>query len=373
MVGIFALGLLVALGATRAALQDARRDMLLAGASAEVTDELISRVTGVAVVSTVIALVVVAGLTWLVVRRGLRPLEDICATAGSIDTAASGTRVEVAAEYVEIQRLADALNAMLEQLEGEFEQRRRSEDRLRRFVADASHELRTPIATVRGYAELFRRGAAADPDELARILARIESEAQRMGGLVDELLLLARLDQGRPLDRRPIDLRPVVLDAVAAAQVRAPDRPWAVTAETAAPMIGDADRLRQVVDNLLANVVIHTPATASAFIDLSVGEVVRLVVRDTGPGLTEDDRVRVFDRFFRAGGTAGESRTGAGLGLSIVAAVAEAHGGAVDMKSTVGVGTSVSIVLPVGVLPTDVPPVDQWSVDGSGRSIRSSA
>ncbi len=346
IVGIFALGLFLALGATRAALLDGRRDIPAGGS--EAVDELVSRVTGVAVISTAVALAVVGGLTWWVLRRGLRPLEDISVTAASIDTAASGTRIVVETPGVEIRRLADTLNAMLAQLETEFDQRRRSEDRLRRFVADASHELRTPIASVRGYAELFRRGGADDPAELARILARIEAEAQRMGILVDELLLLARLDEGRPLERQPVDLREVVADAVVAARVRAPDRAWRLTAEEPIPVIGDADRLRRVADNLLSNVIVHTPTGTSAAVGVTIdGGSARLVVRDEGPGLPEADRQRVFDRFFRAAGSGGESRSGTGLGLSIVAAVVEAHGGSVQMESVVGEGVSVIVMLPI--------------------------
>lgn len=351
VLAVFAIGLFLALGATWAALQDSRRaianDVPDTEGLAPLLDELVNRTVSVAVVSTVVALLVVAATTWLVVRRGLRPLEDIAETAAHIDTAALGTRVSAPANHAEVARLADALNTMLEQIERDFAEREQSEQRLRRFVADASHELRTPIATIRGYAELFRRGGSAHPDDLATILTRVESEAERMGTLVDEMLLLARLDQGTALAREPVDLREVVFDAVAAARVRDPRRSWNLRADHTVIVTGDAHRMRQVVDNLLANVTAHTGATDAADIALTTeGQDAVLEVRDHGPGISEQDRARVFDPFYRAAGSAGQARGGAGLGLSIVAGVIAAHTGVVRLFPT-PVGTTVHLTVPL--------------------------
>src|SRR5207237_2947680 len=180
--------------------------------------------------------------------------ERIAATAGDIAGGALARRVEPAEPDTEIGRLGLALNAMLAQIETAFAERGASEDRLRRFVADASHELRTPLTSIRGYAELFRRGAATRPDDLAKAMHRIEEEAARMGVLVEELLLLARLDQGRPLERRPVDLSAMAAEAVADARVVEPNRPIALDVDGPVRVTGDAARLRQVFDNLLANV-----------------------------------------------------------------------------------------------------------------------
>jgi len=236
---------------------------------------------------------------------------------------------------------------MLAQIEAAFEQRMASEDRLRRFVADASHELRTPLTSIRGYAELFRRGADQRPEDLARSMAAIEAEAARMGVLVDDLLLLARLDQGRPLEREPIDVGTVATDAVDAARAIDPSREVSVEIDGDVVIEGDAGKLRQVVDNLLDNVREHTPKGTSARVRVArEGDDVFLTVADEGPGLTPEGRERVFERFYRGDGARSRETGGAGLGLAIVAAIADAHGGDVRVDD-VEAGASLTVRLPV--------------------------
>ncbi|ALG14110.1 sensor histidine kinase [Kibdelosporangium phytohabitans] len=334
VLGLLALGLFIGLGATWGALQDWK--------SNREADELLSRSLNVALVSGGVALLAVALLSWRAVRRGLRPLDDIADTAAEIGSGDLTKRVPPGPPDTEMGKLSDALNGMLTQLETAFAERQASEDRLRRFVADASHELRTPIATIRGHAELFRRGAATRPDDLAKVMRRIESEAERMGVLVDELLLLARLDQGRPLESNPVDLCALATDAVADALATSPGRTISLTASPAV-VLGDSLRLRQVLGNLLSNVLQHTPESATATVRVTAADGNAILeVADTGPGIADVERI--FERFHRAA----ESRThaGAGLGLSIVAAVVEAHGGHVEVESELDRGSRFTVTLP---------------------------
>ncbi|TDD81763.1 HAMP domain-containing histidine kinase [Actinomadura rubrisoli] len=315
-------------------------------------DELFSRAFGTQLLVTVAVLFGVGLLVWQSVRRATRPLEEIAGTAAAIGEGDLARRVRVQGPRTEVGRLASALNGMLAQIESAFREREASEDRLRQFIADASHELRTPVATVRGYAELFRRGAADRPDDLAKAMRRIESEAERMGRLVDEMLLLARLDQGRPLEREPVDLAALAADAVADAAAVEPGRP--LTLEAPGPVVvrGDAERLRQVLANLLANVLRHTPPGTAATVRVGeVGGEALLEVADEGPGLPEDGRARVFERFYRADASRSRDRGGAGLGLSIVAAVAEAHGGRALAAGAPGGGAAFTVALPLAGRP----------------------
>ncbi|WHT20817.1 HAMP domain-containing sensor histidine kinase [Crossiella sp. CA-258035] len=310
------------------------------------TDELIDRVANVAIISSLVALALLALLSAPAVRRGLRPLTAISATAAAIGSGDLSRRVAAAGERTEVGRLGTALNAMLAQLETAFAQRSAAVERLRRFVADASHELRTPIATIRGYAELFRRGAAGRPDDLALVMRRIESEAERMGVLVDELLLLARLDQGRPLEREPVELTALAADAVADANT-APGHDFRLDAEGPVTVLGDADRLRQVLGNLLDNVRRHTPPGTSATVRVTAGAgQAVLTVADTGPGIGESARAKVFERFYR-GESARAEHGGAGLGLSIVDAVVTGHGGSVSVHNGHSGGVVFRVSLPL--------------------------
>ena len=269
---------------------------------------------------------VVAGLAALglwVVRLGLRPLDAIGTTAEAIAAGDLTRRVERAESRTEVGRLGLALNTMLGQIESAFTAKDASERRLRRFVADASHELRTPLAAVRAYAELFSRGAAENPDDLERSMSGIRRESERMSVLVDDLLLLARLDEGRPLDRAATALDGVVGEAVDAARALDPDRPIRTEIEPAL-VEGDRDRLRQALDNLLANVRAHTPAGTPVDIRLSrADDIAVLDVADQGPGLAPEDEQRVFERFYRADPSRSRASGGVGLGLSIVAAIVD--------------------------------------------------
>jgi two-component system OmpR family sensor kinase len=284
------------------------------------------------------AALVLAGLigAWLV-HLGLRPLRAIERTAGAIAQGDMGHRVPGENRKTEVGRLAVALNVMLGRIQQAFSARdatetalRQSEGRLRRFVADASHELRTPVAAVSAYAELFERGAENRPEDLARVMTGIRGETARMGHLVEDLLLLARLDESRPIERSPVDLVDVATQAVEAAQAVGPE--WQFRVDAAGPVIvsGDASRLRQVFDNLLSNVRAHTPPGTTATLTIArTGDEAVCRVADNGPGIRADDADRLFERFFRADPSRSRTSGGAGLGLSIVAAIVAAHGGTV--------------------------------------------
>jgi two-component system OmpR family sensor kinase len=302
----------------------------------------------VEVLVSAIVLLAVAGLALWLVRLGLRPLEGIGATAGAIAAGDLTRRVEPADDRTEIGRLGIALNAMLAQIEAAFEERRASERRLRRFVADASHELRTPLTSIRGYAELFRRGADSRPEDLAKSMQRIEAEASRMGVLVDDLLLLARLDQGRPLERERVDLGRIASDAVESARAIEPDRPIDLSVSGPIELMGDEGRLRQVLDNLLDNVRVHTPQGTPVRVKVQANHhEVLLSVADGGPGLSQEVADRVFERFYRGDPTRSRGTGGAGLGLSIVSAIVEAHGGSVTASSPDDGGAAFEVRLPV--------------------------
>jgi two-component system OmpR family sensor kinase len=282
-----------------------------------------------------------------VVRIGLRPLDAIGSTAAAIAGGDLSQRVDRAETHTEVGRLGLALNAMLGQIESAFRAKDASERKLRRFVADASHELRTPLAAVRAYAELFTRGADRRPDDLARSMEGITRESERMSLLVDDLLLLARLDEGRPLEREPVQLERVVREAVETARTVEPDRPIELELEHAA-VVGDHDRLRQIVDNLLGNARVHTPPGAPVGVRLLRDNGSAMIeVEDSGPGLSTHEVDRVFERFYRSDGSRSRERGGVGLGLSIVAAVAQAHGGSVGASSEAGAGATFRITLPL--------------------------
>jgi two-component system OmpR family sensor kinase len=310
-------------------------------------DSTLNRLVLIELVVTVLVLGAIAGLGLWLVRLGLRPLDAIGQTASAIAAGDLSRRVERAEERTEVGRLGLALNAMLARIESSFRAQQASERKLRRFVADASHELRTPLSAVRAYAELYDRGAAERPDDLERSMRGISRESERMSLLVDDLLLLARLDDGRPLERQPVRLDEVVGEAVETAQTVDPDRPIELRAERAV-VEGDRDRLRQIVDNLLANVRAHTPPGTPASVSVTRRNgSAEIAVTDSGPGLDEEHLEHVFERFYRADPSRARTSGGVGLGLSIVAAVAEAHGGTVSASSRPGEGTTFSIALPL--------------------------
>ncbi len=296
---------------------------------------------------TSVALVLLASLAaFFIVRRSLRPLEDMTAAAGAIASGELSRRVPADDEASEVGRLGRALNGMLSQIQAAFDKQRASEGRLRQFVADASHELRTPLTSIRGYTELLRKGAFDDEEGRIRALERVESEATRMGVLVDDLLLLARLDQGRPLVRAPVSLATVAAEAVEDARAVAPERPLAFSATGEVVVMGDEQRLRQAVDNLVRNALVHTEAHTAVSVEVTTGpDVGRVVVADEGPGMAPQDAARAFDRFFRADPS--RTGTGTGLGLSIVQAVAQALGGRATVVSAKGRGSTFVLEVPL--------------------------
>ncbi|MEW2518521.1 sensor histidine kinase [Actinacidiphila alni] len=301
----------------------------------------------------VVALLGIAG--WFAVRAGLRPLRRIETTAAEI---AAGRplshRMPAASPRTEAGRLSTALNGMLAQIESAFAARAESEQQMRRFVADAGHELRTPLAGIRGFAELYRMGALPDEADVKRTMARIESEAVRLGGLVEDLLTLVRADEQRPLQLAPMDLRTLAVDALHDTTALDPSRavsltgPGPGTAPGPAPVLGDEARLRQVVANLVGNAVAHTPAGTPIRIGVgTVGGHGVLEVADSGAGLAPEQAARVFERFYRV--DASRSRHaggGAGLGLSICASLVAAHRGYVELDTAPGRGALFRIRLP---------------------------
>jgi len=308
------------------------------------------------VIGTVV-LLALAGGGWLLVSSSLRPLAEVEQTAGRIAAGDLGQRVPSGDPRTEVGRLSEAFNTMIGRIELAFREReaseaeaRTSEDRMRRFVADASHELRTPLTSIRGFAELYRQGALTEPQDVARAMGRVEDEAARMGLLVEDLLLLVRLDQQRALEHQPVDLLQLAGDAVHDASAVDPSRSVQLIADTpdAEPVVlGDQARLRQVVGNLVGNALMHTPPGTPVAVRVGTepGWAVLDVV-DAGPGIPAADRPRVFERFFRADASRTRAAGGSGLGLSIVAALVAAHAGTVEVLETPGGGATLRVRLP---------------------------
>jgi len=339
--------------------------VLLIAVSLHDTLQTFHAVVIVEVLATVAVLLALAVVAWWVLHLGVRPLDQMARTADAIAAGDLSQRVERAEPTTEAGRLGLALNTMLNEIELAFDQRSESEDRLRRFVADASHELRTPLTSIRGYAELYRQGGLVTDTALADAMRRMEQEAARMGVLVDDLLLLARLDQGRPLETGPVDLAALTRDAVADAQAVEPDRPISLEGPEHVVVEADEHRLRQVVANLLANARVHTPPGTPVRVRIGVAEagghdpgvglavpgagravVAVLDVEDDGPGFGPEPE-RVFERFYRTDPARARASGGSGLGLSIVAAVVEAHGGSVRAGATSTGGALVHVELPL--------------------------
>ncbi|WP_327679188.1 sensor histidine kinase [Kitasatospora sp. NBC_00458] len=300
-------------------------------------------------------LVLIAALGFFAVRAGLRPLGRIEEGAERIAAGDLSHRMPEFDPRTEVGRLSVALNGMLTQIEAAFAARAESEARMRRFVADASHELRTPLAGIRGFAELYRMGALPAEADVKRTMGRIENEAVRMGTLVEDLLVLARLDEERPLDLAPMDLRTLAADALHDLTALDPSRPVALTgpagtgAPGPAPVLGDEARLRQVVTNLVGNAVKHTPPGTPVRIGVGTdGGLCLLEVADSGPGLTADQAALVFHRFYRvdASRSRPDKRGGAGLGLAIATALTHAHGGTLTLHTAPGAGATFRLELP---------------------------
>ena len=295
------------------------------------------------------------GGRWLI-RRGLAPLDRMASTADMITSRGDLTaRMADPGDHAEAGRLAAAINTMLDRIQQAFGARYASEQKVRQFAADASHELRTPLTTIRGYAELYRQGALG-PDRLPNAMRRIEQEADRMSSLVAELLELARLDRNSSLDLSDTDMAELVRDAVADAKAIEPGRPVSATTPPRLIVVADEPRIRQVLANLLGNVREHTePGTPVAVRLAQAGQGALLEVTDAGQGMSEEAAARAFDRFYR-GGHNGNGH-GSGLGLSIVQAIATAHGGHAMLKSRAGAGTSVQFWIPFRP-PASLEPVD---------------
>ncbi len=311
-------------------------------------DDTLHRLLLIEVLVAAGILLALALVSWWVVQMGLKPLEEMGATAGAIAAGDLSRRVEVVDDRSEVGRLGVALNMMLGQIEQAFAERSASEARLRRFVGDASHELRTPLTSIRGYAELFRRGASTRPDDLAKTMMRIEEAAARMGVLVEDLLLLARIDQGRPLELKPVDLSRLAAGAVDDMRAASPDRPVEFESQGAVVVQGDEYRLHQVIANLLDNARTHTPAATPVAVRVGIaGSDAVIEVSDQGPGMSADDAARVFERFWRADPSRARESGGSGLGLAIVSAITTAHGGRAEVETVPGEGATFRIWVPI--------------------------
>ncbi len=315
-------------------------------------------------------LAVLAALATALVRVGLRPLNRIEHTAGLIACGDIDRRIAGTDDRTETGRLGGVLNLMLTRLAEALREKEQSASTLRRFIADASHELRTPVTSIRGFAELFRRGGLNRPEEVARTMRRIEDEATRMGLLVDDLLLLAHLDAHRPISREPVDLITLAHDAVLDAQAHDPGR--TITLEIGngpTAVVGDDSRLRQVVANMLVNALTHTPTGTTIRVALAVlgpdhrvptavsgsptglmtAGVVVLEVSDTGRGMTQTQASQIFDRFYRADNARTRATGGSGLGLSIAASIVDAHGGRIAVYTAPGEGATFRVELPAAL------------------------
>jgi two-component system, OmpR family, sensor kinase len=360
-------------------LPDGSAGTLLSAQSLGPVDSTVQHVELLALVIGSICVVVVGGVGYLVVRASLRPLRAVERTAADIASGDLSHRVPDADPRTEVGQLSRALNTMLGEIETAFAARaaseqaarasedrmrhseaaaRESEQRMRRFVADASHELRTPLTSIRGFAELYRQGAASDEQELSRLMRRIEDEGRRMGLLVEDLLLLARLDQERPLAQAPVDLLALVTDAVHDARAIAPDRPISLEVGRTDPppvVTGDEARLRQVLGNLVMNAIKHTPARTPVTVRLGTetgdgAPRVVVEVADEGPGMSAEVAEHAFERFYRAD-KARRSDGSTGLGLAIVAALVAGHAGRISVKTTPGQGATFRVELPTADAP----------------------
>ncbi len=328
---------------------------LVVGETLHLVNESSNRLLAVLLIASGIAIALVAALSWILVRIGLRPLRAVEQRAAAItDSDLAAMRVPGSETNTEVGSLAAALNAMLDRLDTARTERERtvadltaSEARMRQFVADASHELRTPIAATAAYAELFEQGARDRPADLERSMAGIRSETARMSTLVGDLLLLARLDEDQPLRRTTVDLTELVFQAIDTARAIEPDRPLRPSVEGVITVPGDPTRLRQVIDNLLSNIRSHTPAGTPCTISLAIedGDAV-LTVRDTGPGVTDEQLTKLTDRFFRVDTARARTTGGSGLGLSIVESIITSHGGTITAAHDEPNGLVIIVRLP---------------------------
>ncbi|MCC7023449.1 MAG: HAMP domain-containing protein [Thermomicrobiales bacterium] len=318
-------------------------------ASMRPVETAVARLVRTLIVAGLLALTAASLASWFVIRRALRPVDRMVETAAAIADGDLSRRVPDADPGTELGRLGTALNEMLGQIEAGIREREVGEVRLRRFVADAAHELRTPLTSLRGYAELYRRGALPTEGAVGNAMGRIESEGARMARLVDDLLLLARTDQGRALEKEPVDLVRLAREAAGDFAAADPSRPLQRDLDGSAVVVGDPIRLRQAIDNLLANVRAHTPEETPTRVSVRRdGAWAEVIVADAGPGIPSADQPRIFERFWRGDPARGRTSSGgAGLGLSIVDALVRAHGGSVVVQSAPGQGTAFTLRFPL--------------------------
>jgi len=322
---------------------------IIAAKSLGELDRTIAKLRFLFLLISLILLLIILIAARSVIRVGLRPLEDVEVTAEEIAQGNLSARLPDADPATEVGRLVTSLNTMLSRIEESFSVQTQSENKLRRFVADASHELRTPITAIRGFSELHRQGAVTGQRETSELIGRIENESKRMGSLVEDLLLLARLDQAREMDSKPVDINKVVEEAVISARAAGPNHPVELISSNGEIFtLGDESRIHQVVANLLANARAHTPAGTPITVSVRTSDAgVEISVADKGPGLSDEDQKKIFERFYRA--DTSRVRTGSdgsGLGLSIVDAVMRAHGGTATVKSKLGEGATFSLLFP---------------------------
>ncbi|MFF0445968.1 sensor histidine kinase [Streptomyces sp. NPDC004609] len=350
--------------------------IVVAGALGEL-NATISKLVTIDLTVGALVLALLAAVSIVIVRASLRPLIKVERTAAAIAAGDLSRRVPDHPPRTELGRLGRALNGMLAQIEEAFLARarsessaRRSEERMRRFVSDAGHDLRTPLSVIRAWAEYAHHGPRRDRDDLERILSTVGTEATRMSALVEDLLLLARLDQQRALERHPVDVLALAVDAVRDARLLAPERDIRLTADDRAVYVvtGDEIRLRQVLSNLTGNALTHTPPGTPVSITLGpghLGEAPALVldVSDQGPGLTPEQTERVFERFYRVDTSRTRRTGGSGLGLAIVASLAAAHGGTVSVRSSPGAGAAFRVTLPLA--DADPPPDEPGELPGA--------
>jgi two-component system OmpR family sensor kinase len=345
------------LGNYRVLAVDAGRTELVTGLPTNDAEDTVASMLGLEVLLTSLGVALAGGVAFVLVRRQMRPLRQVARTAHDVAaiplaTGEVGVTARVPAELTdertEVGQVGAALNTLLGHVEHALDERHRSEQQVRQFVADASHELRTPLATISGYAELSRRTAPPDPEQLSHAMGKVEVEAARMSSLVEDLLLLARLDAGRPLGRDDVDLTRLVLESVDDARVTAPGHRWVLDLPQEPVVVpGDAQRLHQVVSNLLSNARRHTPSGTTVRVGVRVPDSGRAVVTvtDDGPGIPADLQHQVFDRFTRGDSARTRESGGAGLGLSLARAIVEAHGGHIAVASRPG-ETRFSVTLP---------------------------
>ena len=314
--------------------------------SLEKVDKTLSQLRFLFLILGLIALITIAMAARWIIALGLKPLEAVEDTAEAIASGDLSARLPAAKPDTEVGRLTTSLNTMLSRIEESFTARVESENKLRRFVADASHELRTPLTAIRGFAELHRQGAVVGEEKTKELINRFEKESVRMSSLVEDLLLLARLDQSRELAKEPVDLNTLITEAVASARAAGPNHPIEIKLEASEIFVlGDSQRIHQVIANLLANARAHTPNGTQISITAMQGvSETTIAVSDKGPGLSKADQDRIFERFYRADPSrVRNSGEGSGLGLSIVDAVMKAHGGYVSVKSEIGQGATFTL------------------------------